>query len=100
MTFADAVTNLQDGKAAKRPTWHGYVKRDNDSTFSTTGKYTLTYRKANGTDYVYQWNGTAWVEPTMMVDIDAELHASMIADDWITGSTEDFETCRQGGHTW
>lgn len=100
MTFADAVANLQDGKAAKRPQWQGYVKRDNDTTFSTTGKYDLTYKNRTGTEYKYSWNGTAWIAPLATVPFDAEIHAAMIADDWITGSTADFEACRQGGGTW
>lgn len=102
MTLPDAASMLNDGRAAKRPGWSGgYVYRT-DTAQATDGSYTLTYKKADGTESVYSYNGTTgqWTAPATKLQIDAEFHASILANDWFTGKKADFEAARAGGGIW
>lgn len=101
MTFGNAIQYLTDGRAAKRSSWGGYVKRT-DTAQATDGSYTLTYKNRSGTEYAYSYNGTtgAWTAPATTVPFDAEMHDAMLADDWTTGKTSDFEAARSGSGTW
>lgn len=101
MTFANAVSMLNDGRAAKRSSWGGYVYRT-DTAQSTDGSYSLTFKNRTGTEYAYSYNGTtgAWTAPSTKVPFDSDIMASMIANDWTTGKKTDFETARAGGGIW
>ena len=101
MTFADAIRSITTGStrdAAKRPAWGGYVYRG--AIDAATGGYTLTYKNRSGTTYAYTFSGSAWTAPSTALDIDGELQAAMVADDWIVGTAADFEASRAGAGTW
>jgi len=107
MTFADAIQSLTYGgsaNAAKRPSWTGYVKVDITSTDATTGEptaWTVTYRpKTGNTTYVYTYASGAWTAPATPLSMDAEFHAGMLANDWVTGIAADFEAARTGNGAW
>jgi len=74
------LQNLQAGQSARRPVMGGYVEKS--SVDAETGGYTLTWRKKDGTTYVYTWTGTAWQAPSTTIPVDAEFFALMAADDW------------------
>ena len=95
MPFAYILDQLQDGQAAKRPTWGGYVKREDGQN----GAYTLTFKNRAGTSYAFAWSGSAW-STTASLTLDAELLAAMAAQDWIIGDAAEFETARAGTGTW
>ena len=102
MTFADAVNYLNDGRAAKRPNWGGYVKKvvtSEPGATTETFKIVFVERDANPT-YEYVWDGTAWTAPATKVPFDHEILEAMLADDWITGETAAFEAARSGTGTW
>lgn len=106
MTFADAIINLRDGYAAKRSAWGGYVKKIVTSApDAEVETYKLTFQVRTGsTTYEYEFKVVdgvlKWVAPSTMVPFDAEIIEAMIADDWITGSTADFEAARSGSGVW
>lgn len=96
-TFADAIAQLENGKAAKRPGWRGYVKRVDGQS----GAYDLVYVKPDGTSYTYHHAADGTVTaPQTAVTLDAELHVAMLSNDWIIADTTSFEQCRQGSGTW
>ena len=81
MPLAYLIQSLQDGQCARRPSMGGYVQKT--VTNATTGAYTLTWKKKDGTTtYVYTWSGTAWSAPSTTIPVDAEFFAMMIAQDW------------------
>ena len=98
MSFDNAVENLRDGYAAKRPSWGGYVKKV--VTDADDGAYKLTFKNRAGTEYEYTYNGTAWTAPATTVPFDTEMLEAMLADDWQTGTTAAFESARSGSGTW
>lgn len=101
MTLADAVESIVNSStkdAAKRPSWAGYVKRG--TVNATTGAYDLTFKNRAGTTYVYSFDGSAWTAPSTALPIDAELLASFLAGDWMTGSSADFDTAAGNTGTW
>ena len=129
MTFADVIENMQDGQAAKRPSWGGYVRKDVLTTDQTTGEpltweVTFVTRGSAGestapdsgntnrlTDdegtYSFLWNGTAWVAPddsqTTMdaLAIDGQLFAALVAYDWDITTAAEAEQARTGtGNRW
>ena len=114
----DSIVGSTTRTAAKRPSWAGYVKVSGYN--STTSAYNLTFvtgaataaqienatvsdsgTSADPTDdvgaFVLSYDGTGWTMPSAALALDAELWASLIADDWIVGSAADFETARTGG---
>ena len=81
MPLAYIASMLQDGQAARRPSMGGYVEKT--VTNATTGAYTLTWHKKDGTTtYVYTWSGTAWSAPSTTIPVDAEFLAMILASDW------------------
>lgn len=101
MPFAYVMQNLSSGKAAKRPSWGGYVKKNITSeSDAETETYTLTFVKRDGTNHVYTWNGSTFVAPDTMISLDDEFLSAMLADDWITGDAVAFETARSGSGDW
>ena len=101
MTLADAINNLRDGQATKRPVMGGYAhKTVTSSTGVDPETYTLTYVERDGTTHVYTWTGTAWQAPSTPISLDGEFHSNMLADDWIIGKRADFESARSGSGKW
>ncbi len=101
MTFAEAINtiiNASSRNAIKRPAWGGYVYRG--AITAETGAFTLTFKTRSGTEYVYSFSGSAWTAPSTPLSIDAELMESFLADDWITGTSTDFEASRSGQGVW
>ena len=97
MTFANAVSMLTDGRAAKRAGWAGYVSRADTAT-----GYTLTFKNRAGTSYSYSYSTATglWTAPATAIPFDADIMAAMVADDWTTGKTSDYEAARSGSGTW
>lgn len=88
MPLAYAIAQLQDGQSARRPNMGGRI--DKSVTNATTGAFTLTYRKKDGTTtYVYTWDGEGWEAPQTTIPVDAEWHAMMLAQDWQIVETAD-----------
>ena len=98
MTIADAVASLTTGKAAKRPSWNGYLKRVDDAT--TEGAYTLTFKNRTGTEYVYSVSAAGVITTSDSLTMDCDLFAAMLSTDWIIGDTSEFEASRSGTGTW
>lgn len=98
MEIGNVLKYLGDGQAAKRASWGGYIKKD--VTNPATGAYTLTWVKRDGTSSVYTFNGSTWSAPGSPLGLDAELQASLLADDWQVGSAASFELARSGSGTW
>lgn len=106
MQFADAIQNLRDGYAAKRSTWGGYVKKVVTSApDAEVETYKLIFQVRTGsTTYEYEFKVVGgvlkWVAPSTKVPFDAEIIEAMLADDWSTGKTDDFEAARSGSGIW
>lgn len=101
MTFQEAIMTIvasSTRNAARRPAWGGYVKRS--TVDAGTGGYTLTFKERSGTETTYTFSGTTWTEPGTALSIDAELLASILADDWSIGTSADFENSRSGDGKW
>ena len=81
MPLAYMLDSLRDGSCAKRPSMGGYIKKT--VTNEETGAYTLTYKKKDGTTFVYTFNGTSWSAPSTAIEVDGEFHAMMLAKDWV-----------------
>lgn len=98
MPFAYVMNQLQDGGAAKRQAWAGYVKKT--VTDAETGAYKITFVKRDGTqtEYAVAANGTITAASPMTFDVD--LLAAMLSDDWIAGTAATFEAARSGSGTW
>ncbi len=95
-SFADAIAQLTNGKATKRPSWAGYVKR----TDGTDGAYSIVYVKRDGTQNTYTISSTGGITTSGAITQDVELFAGMISNDWIIGDVDQFETARTGSGTW
>ncbi len=100
MVLKYVLETLADGKAFKRPAWRGYGFKT--VTDATADLYTITFKNASGTTYVYTKTANGWTAPATMLPIDASLFESLLfADDWIFGEVADFETARSGsGGIW
>lgn len=98
-SFADAINLLTDGQAAKRPSWRGYVKRVDAS--ETEGAYNLVFVKPDGTTtytFAISADGTITTSDTLTLDVD--LFGALLSNDWLVGSTADFEAARSGTGNW
>lgn len=95
-SFADAISQLTNGKAAKRPAWGGYVKRVD----GTDGAYSIVYVKRDGTQNTYAIASDGTITTSAAITQDVDLFAGMISNDWMIGNTADFETARLGTGTW
>ena len=107
--------------AAKVPEWHGYVYKTTTGLTEqevAAGKYKLIYVKANGDQYVYQWDGLADfaylgyienddgalgtgspVSGTTLVQ-DADLLEAYAAETWTIGAQATYEARRTAGSNW
>ena len=95
-SFADAIAQLTDGKAAKRPNWAGYVKRVDGEG----GAYSIVFVKRDGTMNTYAVSAEGVITTEGAVSMDADLFAAMCSTDWIIGDAADFEQGRTGTGTW
>ena len=95
-SFADAIAQLTDGKAAKRPNWAGYVKRIDGEN----GEYNVVFVKRDGTQNTYAVTSAGVITTEAAVSMDAELFAAMCSTDWIIGAAASFEQARIGSGTW
>lgn len=95
-SFADAVSMLTDGKACKRPSWNGYLKRVDGAD----GAYNLVFIKRDGTSSTYAVSSTGVITNSSAISLDVDLFAGMISNDWIVGNTSEFEAARGGSGTW
>ena len=97
-TFADAINQLTDGKAAKRPSWRGYVKRED---IGTNGAYKIVFVKPDGTTtYSYNVSADGAITTSDTLTMDVDLFAAMLSSDWLVGATADFEIARDGTGNW
>ena len=95
-SFADAIAQLTDGKAAKRPNWAGYVKR----VEGQDGAYNIVFVKRDGTQNTYAVSAAGVITTESAVSMDADLFAAMCSTDWIIGNAASFEQGRTGTGTW
>ena len=111
----------QARNAAKVPEWHGYVYKTTTGLSDAdiaAGKYKLIYVKANGDQYVFQWDGVAdftylgFIEnddgalgddtpvPGTTLVFDADLLEAVAANSWESGAQATYETRRTAGSNW
>ena len=97
-SFADAVRQLVAGKACKRPSWRGYVKRED---VGTEGAHKIIFVKPDGTTtYTYNVSAEGVITTTDTLTLDVDLFAGMIANDWQVGNVYDCEISRSGSGSW
>lgn len=121
MNLTDALASIVNSSARnaiRRPSWGGYIKLTDRNSETGAYKLQLVTRAAtasqlstpavdnNGTSdnllddfgvYVLEYSGTTtktWTMPSATLAIDPKFWESLIADDWITGTAEDFEASR------
>lgn len=113
---ADSTRN-----AAKVPEWHGYVYKTTTGLTeqqAASGMYKLVFVKANGDQYVYQWDGLAdftyvgFVEnddgalgtsapaPSTTLVQDADLLEAYAAETWQIGAQATYESRRTADSNW
>jgi len=117
------VLNASDAtyNAAKVPEWHGYVWKHTTGLTDadvSAGKYKLVFVKANGDQYVYQFDGladftylgyianndgalgtgTPVVGTTLAQDPD--LLEAYAAETWVVGAQATYESRRTAGSNW
>ena len=107
--------------AAKVPEWHGYVYKTttglNEQQIAA-GMYKLIYVKANGDQYVFQWDGVADFtylgyiandggslgsgspNPETPLVQDADLLEAYASDTWTIGAQETYESRRTADSNW
>ena len=107
--------------AAKVPEWHGYVYKTTTGLTEAevaAGKYKLIFVKANGDQYVYQWDGLADftylgyianddgalgtgspVPGTTLVQ-DADLPEAIAEETWTIGAQATYESRRTADSNW
>lgn len=96
MSFADAIAQLTDGKATKRPNWAGYVKRVDGQN----GAHNIVYVKRDATQNTYSIAANGEITTSSAITQDVDLFAGMLSTDWIIGDTAGFEQARTGTGTW
>ena len=94
-SFADAVSLLTDGKACKRPS-NGYLKRVDGEE----GAYSLVFVKREGAQSTYAVSAAGAIPNASPISLDVDLFAGMVSNDWIVGSTAEFEAARSGSGVW
>ena len=125
MPISNVIRTIQASdstqNAAKVPEWHGYVYKTTTGLSEAdvaAGKYKLVFVKANGDQYVYQWDGVADftylgyivnddgelgtgnpVPGTTLVH-DADLLEAYAAETWYTGAQATFEARRTASSNW
>ena len=107
--------------AAKVPEWHGYVYKTTTGLTDeqiAAGMYKLIYVKANGDQYVFQWDGIADFtylgyiannsgdlgsgapnSETPLVQ-DADLLEAYAAETWTIGAQATYESRRTADSNW
>ena len=107
--------------AAKVPSWHGYVYKTTDGLDEgeiAAGKYKLVFVKANGDQYVYEWDGVADFEylgfvansegelgtgdpvPGTTLAFDPDFLEAVLANNWEIGAQETYDTRRTADSNW
>ena len=113
---ADATRN-----AAKVPEWHGYVYKTTTGLSDAdiaAGKYKLIFVKANGDQYVFQWDGladftylgyianddgalgTGSPVPGTTLVFDQDLLEAVAEETWTVGAQATFESRRTADSNW
>ena len=92
-SYADAIYNLEEGRAAKRPRWRGYVKKVN---VQEDGSYDLVYVKKDGTEVTYHMDGDGVMTCESPLTLSGSLNGDLMSNDWIVGSADEFESARAG----
>ena len=95
-TFADAIAQLTDGKACKRPSWGGYVKRVDGQD----GAYEIVFVQRDGTQKTYSVSTAGVITTESAVSMDVDLFAGMCSTDWIVGDAASYEEARTGTGIW
>ena len=95
-SLADAIAQLTNGKACKRPNWAGYVKRVDGQD----GAYSIVFVKRDGTQNTYAVAANGTITTSSAVSMDPDLFAAMCSTDWIIGDTASFEQGRTSTGTW
>lgn len=107
--------------AAKVPEWHGYVYKTTTGLSEAdiaAGKYKLVFVKANGDQYVFQWDGLADFtylgyiandsgslgngspDPGTTLVFDADLLEAVAEETWTIGAQETYESRRTADSNW
>ena len=107
--------------AAKVPEWHGYVYKTTTGLTDeqiAAGMYKLIYVKANGDQYVFQWDGvadftylgyiannsgdlgSAAPNPETPLVQDADLLEAYAAETWTIGAQATYESRRTADSNW
>lgn len=107
--------------AAKVPEWHGYVYKTTTGLTDeqiAAGMYKLIYVKANGDQYVFQWDGVAdfiylgyiannsgdlgsgALNPETPLVQDADLLEAYAAETWTIGAQATYESRRTADSNW
>ena len=113
---ADSARN-----AAKVPEWHGYVYKTTTGLTEqqvAAGMYKLVFVKANGDQYVFQWDGladftylgyivnddgelgTGAPVPGTTLVFDADLLEAVAEETWQIGAQETYESRRTADSNW
>ena len=107
--------------AAKIPSWHGYVYKTTTGLSDAdiaAGKHQLVFVKANGDQYVYEWDGVAdftylgYVAnsegelgsgdpvPGTTLVFDPDFLEAVSANNWESGAQETYDARRTAGSNW
>ena len=107
--------------AAKIPSWHGYVWKTTTGLTEdeiAAGKYKLVFVKANGDQYVYEWDGVAdFTYLGYVVNDDGKLGTgdpvpgttlvlypdfleAVAANNWESGAQATYDARRTAGTNW
>ena len=107
--------------AAKIPQWHGYVYKTTTGLTEqeiADGKYKLVFVKANGDQYVFEWDGVADFTylgyvvnddgelgtgdpvPDTTLVFDPDLLEAVSANNWESGAQETYDARRTAGSNW
>ena len=111
----------QARNAAKVPEWHGYAYKTTTGLTEqqvAAGMYKLVFVKANGDQYVYQWDGLADFTylgcianddgelgtgdpvPGTTLVFDADLLEAVAEETWQIGAQTTFESRRTASSNW
>ena len=107
--------------AAKIPSWHGYVYKTTTGLTEqeiAAGKYKLVFVKANGDQYVFEWDGVSdftylgYVEnddgelgtgdpvPGTTLVFYPDLLEAVAANNWESGAQATYDARRTAGSNW
>ena len=130
MNFSSILGYLTSGKAAKRASWAGYIKREDKTVDGSVVGYYIVFVTRAGVQYVYQYttatgaytylgkvsagsNGAlayataqaaidaSAVTASDVLDLDPDLFGSFGSSDWTYSDTANYEASRSGsGSLW